>query len=97
MMNNLFVVTKHPSGLAPALCFAKADKFKVMNSQMRRIDLVCKLGGPLLIALLSGYSNSAAIISNLAMNCLSIVYEYYGIARARSTTMAVSNKANFVT
>lgn len=60
-----------------------------MNSQMRRIDLVCKLGGPLIIALLSGYSNQVAIASNFTMNCLVVGYEYYAIAKVYQTVPAL--------
>lgn len=52
-----------------------------MNAQMRRIDLLCNLFGPLFIALLDGASTKVAIIVNLAMNVTSIVLEYFAIAR----------------
>lgn len=48
---------------------------------MRRIDLFCKLGGPFLIALIDGISTEIAISVNFAMNALSIVVEYYAIAK----------------
>ncbi|GAB1319299.1 Solute carrier family 40 member [Madurella fahalii] len=53
----------------------------IMNAQMRRIDLLCKLFGPLFIALVAGFSTKVAIIVNLVMNVTSIVVEYYAIAR----------------
>jgi iron-regulated transporter 1 len=52
-----------------------------MNAQMRRIDLFCNLFGPLFIALIDGFSTNAAIIVNLAMNIISVVVEYFAIAR----------------
>lgn len=52
-----------------------------MNAQMRRIDLLCKLLGPLFIALIDGYSTKVAIIVNFAMNAGSVVIEYFAIAR----------------
>ena len=52
-----------------------------MNAQMRRIDLLCKLLGPLVIALVDGFSTKLAIIVNLAMNCASVGVEYFAIAR----------------
>lgn len=52
-----------------------------MNARMRRIDLVCKLLGPLCIALVDGLSTEAAIIANFTMNMASIMVEYYAIAR----------------
>lgn len=52
-----------------------------MNSQMRRIDLVCKLLGPFFIGILDGVSTETAILVNLAMNCASVVVEYFTIAK----------------
>ena len=52
-----------------------------MNAQMRRIDLFCKLLGPLFIALIAGFSTEVAIIVNLVMNVMSIILEYFAIAR----------------
>ncbi|WXC65220.1 hypothetical protein SNK03_011026 [Fusarium graminearum] len=52
-----------------------------MNSQMRRIDLVCKLLGPFFIGLVDGFSTETAILVNLIMNCASVVIEYFTIAR----------------
>ena len=48
---------------------------------MRRIDLLCKLLGPLFIALIDGISTEVAIIVNLAMNVASVIIEYFAIAR----------------
>lgn len=53
----------------------------VMNSQMRRIDLSCKLFGPFFIALVNGFSTKVAILVNLGMNIASVVVEYYAIAQ----------------
>lgn len=57
------------------------EALRAMNAQMRRIDLLCKLFGPLVIALLDAYSTEVAIIVNFAMNVLSIMLEYIAIAR----------------
>lgn len=54
---------------------------EVLNSQMRRIDLVCKLVGPLTIALVDGYSTKIAIGTVLGMNAASVLIEYFAIAR----------------
>ncbi|OOQ87965.1 iron-regulated transporter [Penicillium brasilianum] len=51
-----------------------------MNAQMRRIDLACKLLGPLFIALIDGISTETAIVVNFGMNISSVVVEYYSIA-----------------
>jgi solute carrier family 40 (iron-regulated transporter), member 1 len=52
-----------------------------LNAQIRRIDLLCKLLGPLFIALIDGISTDVAIITNLSMNIVSVIAEYYAIAR----------------
>ncbi|KAF4437400.1 hypothetical protein F53441_13034 [Fusarium austroafricanum] len=54
---------------------------RTMNSQMRRIDLVCKLLGPFFIGILDGVSTETAILVNLTMNCASVVIEYFTIAK----------------
>lgn len=54
---------------------------RTLNAQMRRIDLLCKLLGPLFIAVIDGASTKVAIIVNFAMNLLSIPVEYIAIAR----------------
>jgi solute carrier family 40 (iron-regulated transporter), member 1 len=51
-----------------------------MNSQMRRIDLICKSLGPLFIALVAGVSTTTSIIVVFAMDVSSLVIEYYAIA-----------------
>ena len=53
----------------------------VLNSKMRRIDLMCKLAGPFTIAIIDGISTEVAIIVNFAMNLLSVGVEYWAIAR----------------
>ncbi|KAM3415302.1 Solute carrier family 40 member [Cercospora zeina] len=58
-----------------------AERLRALNSQMRRIDLFCKLFGPLAVALLDGYSTRIAIIATGALTLLSVVIEYSAIAR----------------
>lgn len=58
-----------------------AQALRRMNAQMRRIDLVCKLLGPLCIALVDGWSTRIAIIATLAMNLVSVGLEYFAIAQ----------------
>ncbi|KKY21112.1 putative iron-regulated transporter [Diplodia seriata] len=63
---------------------------RVLNAQMRRIDLVCKLAGPFSIAMLDGAaSTSLAILVNLGMNLFSIPVEYFAIARVYRTVPAL--------
>ncbi|KAI1212731.1 Ferroporti-1 [Annulohypoxylon truncatum] len=52
-----------------------------LNAQMRRIDLLCKLLGPLSISLIDGFSTKVAIIVNFVMNIASVTIEYHAIAR----------------
>ncbi|KAI5865673.1 Ferroporti-1 [Durotheca rogersii] len=52
-----------------------------LNARMRRLDLLCKLLGPLLIALIDGFSTKVAIAVNFAMNVASVPVEYWAIAR----------------
>lgn len=56
------------------------DTLATLNAQMRRIDLLCKLVGPLLIAFFDGLSTRLAIQVNLGMNVISIPLEYFAIA-----------------
>ena len=51
---------------------------------MRRIDLFCKLVGPLVIALVDGISTTVAIWVILATNASSIMVEYYAIAKVEA-------------
>ena len=56
------------------------EALRYLNAQMRRIDLICKLLGPLFIALIDGASTEIAIVVNFAMNLASVVIEYFAIA-----------------
>ena len=53
---------------------------RILNARMRRIDLFCKLFGPLAISLIDGASTIVAIYVTLAMNCTSVLIEYFTIA-----------------
>ncbi|KAL2358487.1 iron-regulated transporter [Cryomyces antarcticus] len=52
-----------------------------LNSQMRRIDLFCKLVGPLVVSLIDGISTKIAILVVLGSNAVLVIVEYYAIAR----------------
>lgn len=60
---------------------------------MRRIDLICKLLGPFFIGIMDGISTETAILINLAMNCISVVFEYFSIAKVcdPGTSFAISS------
>ncbi|KAH8690406.1 Ferroporti-1 [Phaeosphaeriaceae sp. PMI808] len=63
------------------VCKKDQTALRALNAQMRRIDLMCKLLGPLFIALIDGASTEIAIIVNFAMNVASVFVEYFAIAR----------------
>ena len=67
-------------------------ELEVLNSQMRRIDLICKLVGPLAIALVDAYSTIVAIIAVLGMNAFSVSIEYYAIAAVYSKVSALQER-----
>ena len=52
-----------------------------LNARMRRIDLICKLAGPLFIALINGASTTAALWITLGLNTVSLPIEYFAIAQ----------------
>jgi iron-regulated transporter 1 len=63
-----------------------------MNSQMRRIDLFCKLVGPLAIALIDGFSPRAAVLITLGLNVVSMTAEYGLIARVYRSVPALQER-----
>ena len=52
-----------------------------LNARMRRIDLICKLAGPLFIALIDGASTKLAIFITIGINVVSVPTEYFAIAQ----------------
>ena len=66
----------------------------MMNSQMRRIDLFCKLTSPLLIALLDSWSTRWALIATLGFNIISVLIEYVFIAYVYHKTPQLSETAS---
>lgn len=59
-------------------------ELQTLNSQMRRIDLGCKLLGPLIVALADALSTRAAILGTLVLSLSSVLVEYYTITRVRA-------------
>ncbi|KAJ3493138.1 hypothetical protein NLG97_g4926 [Lecanicillium saksenae] len=57
---------------------------RVLNARMRRIDLLCKLLGPLAISIIAAFSTRVAIVVTLAMTVSSVFFEYMCIARISS-------------
>jgi len=64
-----------------------------MNSQMRRIDLLCKLLSPLVIAVIDGLSSELAVISTLVLNSTTVLAEYFLIAWVYKRTPRLSKPA----
>lgn len=62
-----------------------------MNSQMRRIDLFCKLAAPLFVSLIDGASSKVAIMVTGAMTAASVAIEYIAIARVFTAVPALGN------
>ena len=60
---------------------SSSQSLEALNSQMRRIDLICKLLGPLCIALIDGISTTLAISIVFFSNFISVFIEYFAIAR----------------
>ncbi|KAK9792193.1 putative Ferroporti-1 [Seiridium cardinale] len=54
---------------------------RTLNARMRRIDLLCKLLGPLVISNIAIASTLIAIWATLAMNIISVMVEYICIAQ----------------
>lgn len=63
-----------------------------MNSQMRRIDLFCKLVSPLAIALVDGISTTVAVVFTFGLNSTSVLAEYFLIAWVYRKTPALANR-----
>ena len=60
-----------------------------VNSQMRRIDLFCKLFSPLAVSLVDGSSTRVAIMSTFFLNAFSVIIEYAFIARVYNRVRAL--------
>ncbi|KAI0382232.1 hypothetical protein F5Y04DRAFT_253290 [Hypomontagnella monticulosa] len=54
---------------------------RTMNARMRRIDLFCKLAGPLTVALIAAASVPVAVYTTLGMNLSSVFVEYMCIEK----------------
>jgi solute carrier family 40 (iron-regulated transporter), member 1 len=58
---------------------------RILNVNMRRIDLFCKLSAPVLISFVQSYSTELAIVGMLSMNCASVLVEYFAIYQVYSS------------
>lgn len=77
--------------MSPQNSFAtiEADETTVVNAKIRRIDLVCKLVGPLAIALVAAASVRIAIWTVLGLNLASVLIEYICIERVSAGRLEV--------
>ncbi|KAI6908984.1 putative Ferriportin iron efflux transporter [Hortaea werneckii] len=64
-----------------AIANGSDERLGILNAQMRRIDLFCKLAGPLVIPFVNAASTKLAIIVTGSMTCASVLVEYFTIAR----------------
>ncbi|KAJ5604584.1 iron-regulated transporter [Penicillium lagena] len=80
VVDNYLLVTLALLACIEKLC-SIMNLVSVEKDWMRRIDLICKLVGPLFIALIDGISTKAAILVNLGMNVSSVIVEYFSIAQ----------------
>ncbi|KAM3538188.1 hypothetical protein ARSEF1564_008901 [Beauveria bassiana] len=64
---------------------------RVINARMRRIDLLCKLLGPLAISIIATVSTRFAISATLAMNVASVFFEYGCIANVYKSVPALQH------
>ncbi|KAA1476258.1 putative Ferriportin iron efflux transporter [Dentipellis sp. KUC8613] len=65
---------------AVVIAGSDTDTLQALNAQMRRIDLFCKLVGPLLIAAICDFSLNAGIYTVFGLGAFSVAVEYYAIA-----------------
>jgi iron-regulated transporter 1 len=63
---------------------------------MRRIDLLCKLIGPLVISLIDGYSTIFAVFITGGMTVISVVIEYWSIVRVYNRVPALQTPKSAV-
>ncbi|OLN89329.1 Solute carrier family 40 member 1 [Colletotrichum chlorophyti] len=72
------------------LVSVERDWVSELNARIRRIDLFCKLIGPLAISLIDGASTTVAIWVTLSMTLVSVVTEYMCIARVYQLVPALA-------
>ncbi|KAK3904041.1 Ferroporti-1 [Staphylotrichum tortipilum] len=67
---------------------------RTMNARMRRIDLFCKLLGPLAVALIATASVPVAVYITLGMNLASVFVEYICVERVYRMVPALHRQIN---
>lgn len=73
------------------------ERLVALNARMRRIDLFCKLVGPLVISSIAIASTLVAIYATLAMNVVSVLVEYICIESVRRHPTLWPSTATFFT
>lgn len=68
-------------------------ELRTLNAQMRRLDLFCKLVGPLLIALVDGISTRAALWTTMGLSTVSVAVEYFTIAKVGSVSPSTAERS----
>lgn len=71
---------------------ADESRLAIMNAQMRRIDLFCKLVAPLAISLVDSYSTQVAVFVTAALSIASVSIEYFAIARVYQAVPALRDQ-----
>ncbi len=67
--------------------FICANSALDLNASIRRIDLFCKLVAPVFISIVEGYSTFTAIWTVVILTTISVVIEYFAIARVCESTL----------
>ncbi|KAK9430537.1 Ferroporti-1 [Lipomyces doorenjongii] len=67
-----------------------------LNSIMRRIDLFCKMAGPLAISFLIGFTVLGSVWTLLILNIVSVFVEYFTIARVYRLVPALATRPSDV-
>lgn len=70
------------------------DILSEMNARMRRIDLFCKLMGPLTVSLVAIASTEIAIWTTLGMNLASVIVEYVAIEQVYRRVSGLQRASN---
>lgn len=67
--------------------FTWANSASDLNASIRRIDLFCKLVAPVFISIIDAYSTFTAILTVVSLTTISVVIEYFAIARVCDSNM----------
>ncbi|KAK9249572.1 Ferroporti-1 [Lipomyces tetrasporus] len=71
---------------------SSSEDLQRLNSIMRRIDLFCKMAGPLAISFLIGFTVLGSVWALLFLNVVSVFVEYFTIARVYKLVPALATR-----